>query len=943
MTTMVALFAALAPTAFTAAGATAPDSVSLALEGCRINASVTLPIGGKFVCPDALYTTGNLGKGWNELDLVPYRLTADAGNAAPASQSYSLTIVVDREDAGAPGYDFLSVPVLNDPLSDSSCDASPDVSAQLVANPGLGGIDKSLYRDVTITQAENSTCVYDYYARLALGSHLFPGSSLHANLANETLGNGGIGARDVSIPVKEISPQELDKDMSATKDSDHSWNLTKSATPATYRFDDTCSTASSGASTSVEVTLTWTKGPGNAEGYTVTTNIYATNPASRSITVNVTDEIYSDTKLLDTKVFAPVDVPANTANFLVGSNHATMGDEDVDDPADPDFNDVATATYSDKVTDAPIAGTTQATASVANSDIGTGTVTNATATITDTESITGDGFAFSAAAPSKGSFSGYTAGTETVGPVVWNSGTLSTSGSVTFDKTVYLDKPRVSSGELSDSAELTGSNGATATASAATALSANTTVSITVNKTIPAILDDDETQAFTFRVRKASDKSVVETVKITFSAGETSKSATVSGLVPGIYYVSEDVVLGWNHQPDSAPIDLSVDSDGSLTCSGSVRFDNTFGPAVARVVKTTEPTGAGRENGWTMCFEGPGAAGGKECVVTAAGDRDLNPDTPDEDGVAVFATELQNGGSYTITEVLKAGVRQSGSTGDCSFNVSYPADFGRVFTCGFTNEELGRIIVKKVTDPAGDSALFNFKLSGGPLALDMPFSLRGGEQRDSGHLQAGSGYKLVEDSTSGWDFAGAVCDDGSPTDNITVSPGEVVTCTVNNTKHGDVGVTKTVSGQVPPAGSSFTFQVRKGASAAEAGTVLLTDTSDAAGVVDFGGATLSPGSYQLCEAGIPAGWLSGLSTESGSFVPNQSSDAVCIGFALDPGEHQRFQVDNTPPPPPPVVVLGAVELPRTGAGMLALLLMTGSGLTLAGQAARAGRRRLRRA
>ncbi len=935
---MVALFAALAPTAFTAAGATAPDSVNLTLEGCRIDSSITLPIGGKFVCPDSLYTTGNLGKGWNELDLVPYRLTADAGNAAPASQTYSLTIVVDREKAGAPGYDFLSVPVLNDPLSDSSCDASPVVSAQLVASPGLGGVDKSLYRNVTIAQAENSTCVYDYYARLALGSHLFPGSSLHANMANENLGTGGIGARDVSIPVKEIKPQELDKDMSATKDSDHSWNLVKSATPANYGFDDTCTTAGSGASASVEVTLTWTRGPGNAQGFSVTTNIYATNPASRTITVGVTDEIYSDTQLLDTKVFTPVDVPANTANFLVGTNHATLDDDDLDDPADPDFNDVATATYTDKVTEAPIAGTTQATASVDDGDIGTGTVTNATATVTDTESITGDGFSFSAAAPSVGSYSGYTAGTETTGPVVWNSGTLSGSGSVTFDKTVYLDKPRVSSGQLSDTAELTGSNGATASASAATDLSANATVSITVTKTIPDILDGDESQSFTFRVRKASDKSVVDSVTLSFGAGETTRSATVIGLAPGVYYVSEDVVLGWNHQPDSAPIDLSVKSDGSLTCGGSVRFDNTFGPAVARVVKTTEPTGGGRENGWTMCLEGPGAAGGKECLVTAAGDRDLDPNTPDVDGVAVFATALQNGGSYTITEVLKAGVRQSGSTGDCSFTVSYPADFGRVFTCGFTNQELGRIIVKKVTDPAGASS-FGFRLSGGPLAVDMPFSLQAGGTHDSGHLQAGGGYKLVEDSASGWDFAGAVCDDGSSTDNITLSPGEVVTCTVSNTMHGDVGVTKTVSGQVPSAGSAFTFQVRQGASATGAGTVLITDASDAAGAVDFGGATLSPGSYQLCEAGIEAGWQSSLSGMDGAFAP--SGDAVCVGFTLDPGEHQRFAVDNTPPPP--VVILGAVELPRTGAGMLALLLITGSGLVLAGQAARAGRRRLRRA
>ena len=42
-----------------------------------------------------------------------------------------------------------------------------------------------------------------------------PGSSLHSNLANESLGTAGIGSKEVSIPVKEILPQELDKTMTA--------------------------------------------------------------------------------------------------------------------------------------------------------------------------------------------------------------------------------------------------------------------------------------------------------------------------------------------------------------------------------------------------------------------------------------------------------------------------------------------------------------------------------------------------------------------------------------------------------------------------------------------------------------------------------------------------------------------------------------------------------
>lgn len=59
----------------TPAQAADPVGVQTTLEGCRKDASFTFPDGGPFICPDEDYTTGNLGKTWNELDLVPYRIT----------------------------------------------------------------------------------------------------------------------------------------------------------------------------------------------------------------------------------------------------------------------------------------------------------------------------------------------------------------------------------------------------------------------------------------------------------------------------------------------------------------------------------------------------------------------------------------------------------------------------------------------------------------------------------------------------------------------------------------------------------------------------------------------------------------------------------------------------------------------------------------------------
>src|SRR5262249_17441412 len=210
----------LMATATSAAATADPDGVNFTLEGCRNNGGITLPnSGGKFVCPNSAYTTGELGKGWNELDLVPFRITAKAGNSAPGNQTYAVAIALDAFDAGHPGYDVLSsdgpagAPVLNTALSGSSCTALTSTDQQTTT--GVGGIDQTIYRTLTITQPKNTTCVYDWYGRLALGSHLFPGSSLHANLLNQNLGTAGIGSKEVSIPVGEISPQELSKDMSA--------------------------------------------------------------------------------------------------------------------------------------------------------------------------------------------------------------------------------------------------------------------------------------------------------------------------------------------------------------------------------------------------------------------------------------------------------------------------------------------------------------------------------------------------------------------------------------------------------------------------------------------------------------------------------------------------------------------------------------------------------
>jgi hypothetical protein len=448
-----------------ASAAPDPVQVQFKLEGCRLPAGETLPnANGDFICADADYTTGNLGKNWNELDLVPHRLTASSGT----QQTYTVAITADNIEAGRTGYDVISVPVVNAALSTGTCQVT--AGPQSTITPGIGGTDTSMFRLLDITQSAGSTCVFDYYERLALGSAQFPGASLHSNLMNQNFGVAGVGARDVSIPVKEILPQELSKTMTATTGSNTAWNITKTSTPTDLNFD-TCSGAAGAQAQPVTITITWTKTNVNANDVTLTSNITITNPAHRQIVATVEDKMFSGTtqatQVGNTFTSGAVNVPAQSSVTVTNTQTVPFN------AAITHYNDVATATYTDEVTHVPVPGNTTASAGadvvIAPNNAG------ATATITDSESITGDGLSFSLDSTdpaNTGSFGAYVLGTQTTGPLNWTH-TVSDSGQIVFNKVVHVAGERNTTGTLSDTATLTPSGGgAPQTTSAATTITA---------------------------------------------------------------------------------------------------------------------------------------------------------------------------------------------------------------------------------------------------------------------------------------------------------------------------------------------------------------------------------------------------------------------------------------------------------------------------------------
>ena len=446
------------------ADAQADNQVKFTLEGCRLLTTTTLPNGsGDFVCSDGEYTSGNLGKNWNELDLVPHRLTTENNNG---DQTYGIVIAADNKNHGTTGYDLISVPELNTTLSSGTC--SIVVGAQTDLTPGTGGVDTTIYRLLTITQTAGSTCVWDYWERLALGSAQFPGSSLHSNLLNEDLKPGGVGARDVPLPVNKA--QGLAKTMSAVTGSGNAWNVTKDSSPTDLSFD-TCSGGANAQAKPVTITVTWTKSAANPAEITITTNITITNPAHRAVQATVTDVIYAGTtqttQVGTTFTSALTSIPANSSMTVTNIQTVPIA-------AGTHFNDVATATYTDPDAPAsPIPGTTTATA---DADLQVINAPNDTATVSDVEQITGSGLTFSAdstvpagaAALFQG---GYVLGTETTGPLMW-SDTVQASGQVVFNKTVHVDGQRNTSGVLSDTATLVDAAGTTHTANDSTTIAA---------------------------------------------------------------------------------------------------------------------------------------------------------------------------------------------------------------------------------------------------------------------------------------------------------------------------------------------------------------------------------------------------------------------------------------------------------------------------------------
>ena len=729
-----------------------PVHVSFTLEGCRGDAGV-FPAGGPFVCPDAKYTSGNLGSGWNERDFVPHRLTTSSGSQSSTTTIYDVAIAADNfvQNDGIPGYDKIDGVAVNGPKSDASCAVTP---SGLLTTNSFGGTYQTIYRILHITQSTNTTCVIDWYEELAVDSHLNSGSSLHSNVAlvsGSTITTNGIGAKDVSIPVKPIQPQSVTKTMSASQDSTVQWSIDKTASPDTLTFTNSCDQTTGALSKTSDITVTWTKQSVTPSGGIDThTTITVSNPAHRPFGLNVTDEIFGGATpgTAGTGVAGPGysgTIAAQTTSKVVDNVAQSVTAADLDPLGSPaTVSDRATGVFHD-----PVYGTDNTVTATASAVVQSGSVGNGAIDISDTELLEVpdevdpdnpvNGFPsnvkFSASVLSgtggyaSGSFGGGYAGTATTGPVTWSVSNQTDSGSVTFRKTVTVDAASTVDAVLYDKATISPNGSSTALTSdtATVTIGASPLVSLTVSKSIPVVLGSgDGSETFTFDVTGPSSYSSNPTITFNTGDGASPKSATaLTGLQPGAYTIHEEDPSAYGYgQPGDDTKTITPDpSVGFSTCSATSSFSNNFGPATAQVKKITDPTS--NEAGWDFTLNGPNIDPLDPEVVT----------TTDANYIG-FTTTLDEG-TYTVTETAKtnwdlvsvgSGKNNTSPTLDttkstCQFTVNYPGDADAVFSCVFKNVKRGHVTVLKTENGSAPTHSYTFRLTGGDIPSGTPQDL----------------------------------------------------------------------------------------------------------------------------------------------------------------------------------------------------------------------------
>lgn len=278
-------------------------------------------------------------------------------------------------------------------------------------------------------------------------------------------------------------------------------------------------------------------------------------------------------------------------------------------------------------------------------------------------------------------------------------------------------------------------------------------------------------------------------------------------------------------------------------------------------------------------------------------------------------------GTYQATETLPNGwdiasiaCDDRDSSGDpASKTATFRLGAGEIVRCMFTDAKRGTIVVKKRTDPVGSVGTFSFSGSASGSIGDGGEIVVSNLPSNRAYNATGVYTSTEANPTPNFDLTSISCDEtttltassgdrSNRTATFRLDPGEIATCTFTNTKRGQATVRKTVSGSpltalLPPDQQSFTFQLRRGASTTNAGTLLEQQDATVAngGVFTFATKLVAGDTYQLCEIVLP-GWRTTLTTPFVLYNASGDNSTLCMNFSVGAGETKPIAVDNRPPP-----------------------------------------------
>ena len=211
-------------------------------------------------------------------------------------------------------------------------------------------------------------------------------------------------------------------------------------------------------------------------------------------------------------------------------------------------------------------------------------------------------------------------------------------------------------------------------------------------------------------------------------------------------------------------------------------------------------------------------------------------------------------GDYIIDETAGAGVDASQYiptfSGDCVDREATPPghyihlESGNSKSCKITNTKKAKIVVNKVTVPAGSDQTFHFNGN-----YTAGFNLQDAGSNDSGWMDYHSPYYVSEDSVTNWGLSDISCVESvnqnstvnlsSNKVDITLEPGEIVTCTFTNTRDtGYLYFTKTVNPHYETNSPEWNFSI--GGTNADVGGWDLGDGN-------WAGLQLPTGDYSITE------------------------------------------------------------------------------------------------